>query len=448
MKARMHLAFDISFTHLDGRWRTPGSWTGRTYPNTDIFEEVARAAERGCIDMIFFGDGTGIPNTWEGSEKAAARWGIQWPRHDVSPWIPLMARATKHIGFCLTYASTFMHPFYVARLLNSLDHVTDGRIAFNVITSTRRADAANYGFDELMEHGSRYDRMEEFVDVCKALWASVEPDAFLWDRETGVVADPDKVQPINHAGKFFKVRGPLNAVPSPQGRPVLLQAGASGRGIKASAHVADHVFASSHAMNIRIKHRAELDAALVAEGRDPAEVGILWGVQLVVAESEQEAIARKENILQMVPRGEAVGAYLSHNAGYDFSKLPARFTLNDLNAEIAASNASPVGFVHQLANEIGGNTEITREELLEHGLRSATSYNRTVAGTPAQVADHLEEIFEATGSRGGFMFSHPVSTPRDLLSVVDFLVPELRRRGRFRTEYEGKTLRENMALDR
>jgi len=448
MKARMHLAFDISFTHLDGRWRTPGSWTGRTYPNTDIFEEVARIGERGCIDMIFFGDGTGIPNTWEGSEQAAARWGIQWPRHDVSPWIPLMARATKHIGFCLTYASTFMHPFYVSRLLNSLDHVTGGRIAFNVITSSRRADAMNYGFDELMEHGSRYDRMEEFVDVCKALWESVGPDAFVWDRESGEVADPTKVQPINHKGKFFNVRGPLNAVPSPQGRPVLIQAGSSGRGIKASAHVADHVFASSHAMNIRIKHRAELDAALIAEGRDPAEVGILWGVQLVVAETAQEAAARKENILKIVPRGEAVGAYISHNAGYDFSKLPARFTLNDLNAEIAATNASPVGFVHQLANEIGGDTEITREELLEHGLRSATAYNRTIAGTPAQVADHLEEIFEATGNRGGFMFSHPVSTPRDLLSVVDFLVPELRRRGRFRNEYEGTTLRENMTLDR
>ena len=424
----------------------PGSWTGRTYPDVGIYEEVARIAERGCIDMIFFGDGTGIPSTWRGSEEEAVRWGIQWPRHDVSPWIPLMARATSHVGFCLTYASTFMHPFYTARLLNSLDHVTNGRIAFNVITSTRRADAANYGFDELMEHDLRYERMEEFVDVCKALWSSVAADAFVWDRETGVVvAEPGKVHPINHAGRFFKVRGPLNVVPSPQGRPVLIQAGSSSRGIKASAYFADHVFASSQALNLRQRHRRELDAALVAAGRNPASVGILWGISLVVAETEQEAASRKENILRMVPRGEAVGAYLAHNSGYDFSKLPARFTLKELNDQIAATNASPVGFVHQLANDIGADTEITREEFFEHGLRSATAYDRTVAGTAEQVADYMEEAFEATGSRGGFMFAHPVATPRDLLSVVDFLVPELRRRGRFRDAYEGRTLMENLA---
>lgn len=156
-------------------------------------------------------------------------------------------------------------------------------------------------------------------------------------------------------------------------------------------------------------------------------------------------MARKENILKMVPRGEAVGAYLAHNAGYDFSKIPARFTLKELNEQIAAVNASPVGFVHQLANEIGSTTEITREEFLEYGLKSATAYDRTVAGTPAQVADYMEEVFEATGSRGGFMFAHPVATPRDLLSVVDFLVPELRRRGRFREQYEARTLMENLA---
>jgi FMN-dependent oxidoreductase (nitrilotriacetate monooxygenase family) len=445
VKRKIHLAFDLSYTHLDGRWRVPGSWSGRTYPDVGIYEEIAQIAERGCIDMIFFGDGTGIPDTWRNSTEAAVRWGIQWPRHDVSPWIPLMARVTSHVGFCLTYASTFMHPFYTSRLLNSLDHVTNGRIALNVITSTRRADAANYGFDELMEHDLRYERMEEFIDVCKALWSSVEADAFVWDRESGIVADPSKVSAINHSGQFFKVRGPLNAVPSPQGRPVLIQAGSSPRGIKASAHFADHVFASSQALNLRQRHRRELDAALVAAGRDPASVGILWGISLIVAETEQEALSRKENILRMVPRGEAVGVYLSHNAGYDFSTLPARFTLKELNDQITATNASPVGFVHQLANAIGLDTEITREEFFEHGLKSATAYDRTIAGTAAQIADYMEEIFEATGSRGGFMFAHPVATPRDLLNVIDFLVPELRRRERFRSSYEGRTLMENLA---
>ena len=277
MPKKFHLAFDISYTHLDGRWRMPGSWTGRTYPDVGIYEELARISERGCIDMLFFGDGTGIPDTWAGRSDEAVRWGIGWPRHDMSPIITCMSRITKHVGFGLTYASTFMHPFYVARLFNSLDHVTNGRIAFNVIASSRNADAANYGFDELMEHGTRYNRMEEFIDVCRALWDSVEPDAFQWDRESGIVADPEKVRAINHAGKFFKVRGPLNCMPSPQRHPVLIQAGASPRGIRASAHIADHVFARWPSKEGKAAHRSQLDKALTANGRDPEQVGVLRG---------------------------------------------------------------------------------------------------------------------------------------------------------------------------
>jgi len=277
MKTKMHLAFDLSWTHLEGRWRLPGSWTGRIYPDLTIYKEIASIAERGRIDMLFFGDGTGIPSTWRGSPDVRGEMGHGWPRQDMSPYITALSQVTKHLGFGITYSSTFMHPYYVSRLLNSLDHITGGRIAFNVVTSTRRADAANYGYDELMEHNSRYDRMEEFVAVCKALWASVDPDAFVWDRETGVVIpDPTKVRPINHAGAFFKVKGPLSCVPSPQGRPVLIQAGGSPRGIKASAQFADCIFAALKPRKMNIRHREELDAQLKAAGRDPSKVGILW----------------------------------------------------------------------------------------------------------------------------------------------------------------------------
>src|SRR5882757_7194679 len=319
MPKKIHLGIDLSFTHSDGRWRTPGSWAHRIYPDLTMFEDFARIVERGCLDMIFFGDGTGIPATGRGTEEAGARWGIQWPRQDMSPYITAMSRVTKHVGFGLTYSSTFMHPFYVARLLNSLDVVTGGRMAFNVITSTRRSDAANYGFDELMEHNSRYDRMEEFIDVCKALWSSIEPDAFVWDRETGaVVDDPSKVRAINHASAFFKVKGPLSCVPSPQGRPVLIQAGGSPRGIKASAQFADCIFAALKPRKMNIKHREELDVQLTAAGRDPAKVGILWDLILVVGETSEEAKRRKEHLLTSIPF-EAAGAFISHQAGYDFS---------------------------------------------------------------------------------------------------------------------------------
>ena len=156
MKKRMHLAFDFSYIHMDGRWRMPGAWPGMTYPDVAMFEDMARIAERGKFDMLFSGDGTGVPSTWQGSRDAAVRWGISWPRQDLAPLSVAMARVTKHLGFGVTYSTTFMHPYYLARLFNSLDHVTGGRIAFNVITSTRRSDFANYGYEVLPDHDERY----------------------------------------------------------------------------------------------------------------------------------------------------------------------------------------------------------------------------------------------------------------------------------------------------
>jgi FMN-dependent oxidoreductase (nitrilotriacetate monooxygenase family) len=410
-----------------------------------LFEDVARIAERGLFDLIFFGDSTGIPNTWEANIDAAVRRGVAWPRLDMSPWITAMSRVTSHLGFGLTYATTFMHPFYVARLLNSLDHITNGRIAFNVITSQRRADAENYGFDELMEHGARYDRMEEFIDVCKALWSSVGPDAFVWDRARGLVADPAKVRAINHVGRFFKVKGPLSVPPSPQGRPVLIQAGGSPRGIRASAHFADHVFGANKSIALMAEQRQALDAALRDKGRDPAEVGIIWAIKLIVGETKAEAEALRERLIANVPP-EAVGVWLSHNTGFDMSTLPARFTLGDLQQTIVAANASPIGVVGLLLREHGPDAEITRDEFMAHGLHAATGYSATYAGTAAQLADILEERFEASGSRGGFMIGHSQDASRDLLlNVTGLLIPELQRRGRYRTRYDGRNLRENLA---
>ena len=443
MKPKMHLAFDLSKTHLEGRWHQPGSWPDATVPDFATFENVVKIAESGNLDMVFFGDGTGLPSTWGGSHEAAGRWGVGWPRHDMSPYIAAMGRSTQHIGFGLTYSSTFMHPFYVARLLNSLDHITNGRMAFNVVASTRFSDAANYGFDELMAHGQRYERMEEFVDVCKALWASVDTDAFIWDRTSGIVADPAKIRPINHVGKHFRVRGPLPNVPSPQVAPILIQAGASPRGIAASAHFADLVFAANYSLEAVTAHRRKLDAALIAKNRNPSKVGILSLINVVVEENQAEADRRKEQLLDLLPE-EGVGAFFSDKAGYDFSRLPDRFSPGELNDMIARSGASPTGFVFKLAEMVGHDTVITRHDFFEHAKRDVTEYDITFAGPPARVADLLEEMFDAADNRGGFMFSAASVTPHDHQQIVDLLVPELQRRGRFRTEYEGTTLRENL----
>jgi alkanesulfonate monooxygenase SsuD/methylene tetrahydromethanopterin reductase-like flavin-dependent oxidoreductase (luciferase family) len=189
-----------------------------------------------------------------------------------------------------------------------------------------------------------------------------------------------------------------------------------------------------------------LDEALADLGRDPEADGILWQTPIVVAETEREAQARRDLMLTAIPE-EAVGAYLSYNSGYDFSTLPQRFILRDLHAEIVAGQASPAGFLLELMHRLGADAELTRAEFFEHGLREAVSYDNTLAGTPAQLADRLEEVFEATGSRGGFMLGHTVSMPLDLVGIADLLVPELQRRGRFRTEYRYRTLKENMRDD-
>jgi FMN-dependent oxidoreductase (nitrilotriacetate monooxygenase family) len=444
MKKRIHLAFDMSWTNVETQWRLPGSWVDKHHPNIGMFEEAAREAERGGLDMIFYGDSTGIPNTWKDSIEDGVSYGVAWPRFEMSPWIAAMSRVTSHLGFGLTYASTFMHPFYTARLLNSLDHITNGRIAFNVVTSQRRSDYNNYGYDELVDHGERYERLEEFIDVCHRLWDSVAPDAFIWDRKTGMVADPAKVKAIDHVGKFFKVKGPLSVVPSPQVHPVILQAGGSPRGTRAAAHVADHVFGLTKTVPLMQQQREDLDRALVEEGRDPEKVGILWSSRAVVGETEAEAEALRETMIADVPP-DAVGVWLSHNTGYDMSQLPPRFSLKELQERIVAANASPVGFVNLLAKKHGEGTEITRPEFFQHALRAATGYHVTFAGTAAKLADQMEEMFEGTGSRGGFMLSiSPGSQRAIMLNIIDQLVPELKRRGRYRTSYEGGTLRENM----
>ncbi|PJJ63773.1 NtaA/DmoA family FMN-dependent monooxygenase [Compostimonas suwonensis] len=441
----MHLAYDLSFTHTEGRWAQPGSWVGQDFPDVRMYMEVARTAERAGVDMLFFGDGSGVPSTWRGSIEPAVEWGIQWPRQDMSPIIAAMSTVTEHIGFGLTYSSTFMHPFYVARLLNSLDHVTGGRIAFNVVASSRGADAANYGYTELIDHDLRYERMEEFIGVCRALWDSVAPDAIVRDRATGRFADPAKVRAIDHAGRFFTVKGPLASAPSPQLHPVIVQAGNSPRGIAGSASFADLIFGFGGHLGGQQRHRAMLDEALAAEGRDPAHVGILWATQVIVARTEREARERRDAVMRFWT-DEAVGTMLSHNSGYDFSTLPASFRLGEVRDEIVAANASPAGFVGSLVAELGEDRTLSRSEFFEHGWLAATGLDHTVVGDAATVADALEENFAATGSRGGYMLSSPLGMPAGLAEISELLVPELRARGALAPRYPGATLRENLAV--
>ena len=383
-KPRMHLAFDISYTHLDGRWRMPGSWTGRTDPDLDIYEEIARIAERGRLDMLFFGDGTGIPATWEDSMDEAVRWGISWPRLDKSAYIACMSRVTKHVGFGLTYASTFMHPFYVARLLNSLDHVTGGRLAFNVITSTRRSDAANYGFDELMEHDRRYDRMEEFVDVCKELWDGWADDAVTADAAGGLFVDPAKVRKIDHKGQFFSVKGALDLPRSPQGWPVLVQAGGSPAGLEFAAMVGEVIFAAQGKRDEATKFRNAVRERMPKYGRDPELLRILPGLMPIIGATEAEALEKEKMLNELLH--PAVGIWmLSQQMDFRLYDYPEDGPLP--TADIRATGAAFTPRVVSLMERAD------REGLTVHQcgvLVAASRSHGSVVGTPEQIADHMQ----------------------------------------------------------
>jgi FMN-dependent oxidoreductase (nitrilotriacetate monooxygenase family) len=442
----LKLALDLSFTHTEGAWRNPGSWVNYPYyTHPAIWEDVARVAERGCIDMVFFGDGVGIPDTWEGSIDAAVTWGLQWPRHDMSPTIALMSRVTRHLGFGLTFSPTYMHPYYVARHVSSLDHVTGGRMAVNLVTSARRSDAANFGFDELMEHDRRYERADEFIDVLKGLWSSVEPEAILLDTGTGVFADPAKVHYLDHHGEFFDVKGPLNMLPSPQYHPPLIQAGASPRGLISFARNADIVFVSRPSAAGMRTFRAELDRHLADVGRAPEEIQVLWPVHPMMGENVEHAKELEAQLIESVPL-EAGGVFMAHKSGFDFSTLPGTFTIEEATAAIEAANGS-TAYLPKMAEMVGPGGLLTKQMFQQLGRETMIAGGPTLYGSATDIADQICDLHAETGPNVGFMVSIINFMPRNVVDFVEKVVPILQQRGVFKTGYgSATTLRDNLGI--
>ena len=434
----IHLAADLSFLHTDYLWRAPGSWVGYPYFGTsEFYEDIARIAERGVMDMLFFGDTGGTSDDFGGTHDAVVRYGAKWPRHDMTPMIPLMARITSGVGFALTMSTTYHHPFHVARLFNSLDHVTRGRIAWNAVTSAYKAEAANYGFDVMMEHDERYERAQEFLAVACALWDSVEPDAFVLDRENGVYADPSKVHRIDFHGRYFNVRGPLPALPSPQQRPVIIQAGLSAPGMALAATYADLQFSTRRTIASMKQHRAAIDAQLAARGRRPRDLGILWSIRIQVAESAEEARRKEDEYLASIPP-QAGLVEMSVQFGVDFSAAKPEMRLSDFADSVAAQKGN-LGTFEELLKTVDPHQTIG-----EFGRRFMVDRILVAAGTPKSIADRLEELHTETGANGGFILGRGFSATNNIRDFVDYVVPELQRRGLSKKAYAGRTLRENL----
>jgi long-chain alkane monooxygenase len=434
----IHLAADISFLHTDYLWRMPGSWIGYPYYGTsEFYEDIARIAERGVMDMLFFGDTGGTSEDYGGNHEAVVRYGAKWPRHDMTPMIPLMAKAAPRVGFALTLSTTYHHPFHCARLFNALDHVTRGRIAWNAVTSAYKNEAANYGFDEMMDHDERYVRADEFLQVAFKLWDSIEPDALILDRERGIYADPKKVHRIDHRGRYFNVRGPLPALPSPQQRPVVIQAGLSGPGMKLAATYAELQFSTRRTLASMKQHRQALDTALVAAGRKPRDIGILWSIRIQVADSDAHAAEQERRYLESIPP-EAGLVEMSAQYGVDFSTAKPGMRLSDFADQVRAQKGN-LGSFEELLKTVDPN-----QSLKDFAHRFLVDRILTAAGTPTKIADTLEELHHETGANGGFILGRGYSAPDNIREFVDYVVPELQRRGLAKRKYAGPTLRENL----
>jgi FMN-dependent oxidoreductase (nitrilotriacetate monooxygenase family) len=433
----MHLAADLSHIHTDYLWRAPGCWEGYPYYGPEMYEDITRIASAACMDLLFFGDSANTPENFGGTHHASVRLGQRWPKHDMMPFIPLLARAAPGVGFGLTMSTTYHHPFHLARLFNSLDHVTGGRIGWNAVTSAFRNEAANYGYDVMLDHDARYDRAQEFLKVACALWDSVEPDAIVMDRETGVFADPNKVHLLHHRGEHFNVRGPLPVMPSPQGRPVIIQAGQSGPGMDLAATYADMQFVSRKTLTSMQAHRALLDRKLIERGRQPRDVGILWSINIQVAETAAAAREMERQYLDSIPP-EAGLLELSHHFGLDFSSVKPDLPIADLADAIRAQNAK-WGQFEEILKVVDPKTTVAaygRDFVVGQGLRAV--------GTPKTVADTLELLHAETGANGGFILSKGFRVPGYLKDFVELVVPELQRRGLSKTRYSGATLKENL----
>jgi len=402
------------------------------------YVQLAQTVERGKFDGLFLADALAVR---EGNREALSRWPQYMAYFEPITLLSAIAPLTTHLGLAATATTSYHEPYNVARAFASLDHISGGRAGWNVVTSANIAEAFNFGREAHYEHGERYDRAAEFTEVVQGLWDSWDDDAFVRDRASGRYWLPDKLHTLNHKGEHFSVRGPLNVARSPQGQPVIFQAGSSEVGKELAARFAEAVFTPQHTLEGAQAFYRDLKGRMAKYGRMPDHLKVLPGLNPIVGRTEAEA-QEKHVFLQSLIH-PAVGLELLSNAlgGFDLAGY-------DLDGPLpeAVENWKAQGGTTSFRNVLGWarNEHLTIRQLYQRyaGARG----QRTLIGTATQVADHMQEWFLNYGV-DGFLIQ-AAYLPGGLDDFVDLVVPELQARGLFRTEYEGTTLRENLGLPR
>lgn len=419
--------------HSPGLWRHPED-QGTRHGSIDYWVELAQILERGRFDAMFLADVSGIYDVYQNSPDPALRNAVQVPLHNTLMQISAMAHATKHIAFAPTVSATYVQPYQLARQFSTLDHLTKGRIGWNIVTSYLESEAVNQGLSTRIEHDTRYERAEEYMEVVYKLWeASWDEDAVVRDVEKGVYADPNRVHPISHHGKYFDVPGIHLVEPSPQRTPALFQAGSSPRGRDFAAKHAEATFSTTqNTIPELAEFTADIRRRAVKFGRRPNDVLIIPGIVPIVGSTEAEAQEKYETIKSYVSY-EGTLALLSGHTGVDFSHYDPDTYVEDLYTDGSR------GFLRQYATGFTSKRWTVREAVKHHGIGIGSW---KIVGTPEQIADQLEHMVDE-GDVDGFNVIQALS-PGTLRDFVDHVVPILQARGRHRTEYETDTLREHL----
>ena len=422
----MHLGVFVLGTgnHIAG-WRWPGAFD--TFESLAVVQEIAGIAERGRFDLLFLGDGLAADPTHHPSFTT---------RLEPITMLSALAATTTHIGLGATASTTYNEPFTVARAFASLDHLSAGRAAWNAVTSSNPDAAGNFGRQH-PPHAQRYQVAEEFVDVVRGLWDCWEDGAVVADRGTGQYIDPARVHTLDHKGTFFEVRGPLNTSRCPQGRPVVLQAGASDPGLALAARTADVVFAVAQDLDEARAAYAGLKARLPGFGRDPGALSVLPGVMPILGGTPAEAKQKLDTLQGFVTPTNAL-KMLSTRLGQDMAAFPLDAPVPDL-----ALPDTSHGFARTMLAK-ARRDGMTLRDL--YNLTAAARGHWVLCGTPESVADTLEQWF-TEGAADGFNIL-PAYFPDAFAEFVDQVVPILQSRGLFRRDYEGTTLRDHLGLPR
>ncbi len=425
-----------AFCHPPGHWRMPGA--APTDMEFEEYVQLAQVAERGKFDMLFFQDSAAVAPAYylSGGNAEALAEAARCVRLEPLTLLAALATVTKHLGLVSTATTTYNDPFNIARKFATIDHISKGRAGWNVVTSQNVDEAQNFSKESHLDHALRYERAEEFFDVVTGLWDSWEDDAIIRDRAAGRYIDPAKLHVLNHKGKHFAVRGPLNVARPPQGYPVIAQAGSSGPGRDLAARTADVVFTAQVDLAEAQAFYADLKGRMAQYGRAPDHLKIMPGIRYVLGATESEARQRYAAMLAEASEDGALASVQRLAGDLDLRQFP----LDGPLPELPPSNAARAR--QKMMIDLARRENLSIREL---GRRFTFSLGHMVyVGMATGLADFMEEWL-TQGAADGFTMLSPYY-PKPLEEFVETVVPELQRRGLFRAEYEGRTLRENLGV--